>query len=260
MAPLRDNRNNDGTRNRQLLNAHTGAGVNANRPAAICGRGGSSRTTGSSRRAAPGNQRGNQRRSPVSTPGRRIAERLNFESNRRRRVEEDATSSNDARPQAQHNRSGQHPSANISARESIVSISLRHQQFIPNPHSTVTRGSCLEKRFKQRTPANVSTQETQARETPRPRSTTTTTTYNTFLRASTAPNLSSIFAPPPSPPSPPISAAASRRQHDDAAAARRAFSNPNLRAIMSNKPYPRQRKKALSERPILKQGLKKEYK
>lgn len=151
--PLRDNRNSDGARNRQLLNAHTGAGVNASRPAAIRGRGGSSRSGGTSRRGALENQRGHQRRSPVSTPGRRMAERLNSDGNQRRRVQEVSSSSNNnnnAEPQAQHNRSEQRPAANLSTQERSVSNLTAPPSTLPHetvPHYSRTANSLLKAYF-----------------------------------------------------------------------------------------------------------------
>ncbi|EUC49176.1 hypothetical protein COCMIDRAFT_2035 [Bipolaris oryzae ATCC 44560] len=41
---------------------------------------------------------------------------------------------------------------------------------------------------------------------------------------------------------------------------KRAFTNANLRAIMADKPWPKQRKKASAEKMVLKMGIKKEYK
>ncbi|KAH7562541.1 hypothetical protein BM1_02061 [Bipolaris maydis] len=41
---------------------------------------------------------------------------------------------------------------------------------------------------------------------------------------------------------------------------KRAFTNHNLRAILSDKPWPTQRKKASAEKMVLKMGIRKEYK
>ncbi|CAN9187788.1 unnamed protein product [Alternaria alternata] len=41
---------------------------------------------------------------------------------------------------------------------------------------------------------------------------------------------------------------------------KRAVTNPNLRAILADKSYPRERRKAAGERPVLKMGISKEYK
>ena len=41
---------------------------------------------------------------------------------------------------------------------------------------------------------------------------------------------------------------------------KRAFTNEKLRAIMANKPWPRERKKAGAEKPVLKMGVRREYK
>jgi hypothetical protein len=41
---------------------------------------------------------------------------------------------------------------------------------------------------------------------------------------------------------------------------KRAVTNPKLRAIFADRPYPRERKKSGGERPVLKMGISKEYK
>ena len=41
---------------------------------------------------------------------------------------------------------------------------------------------------------------------------------------------------------------------------KRAFTNANLRAIMADKPYPKPKGKVGAEKPILKMGIRKEYK
>ncbi|CAN9199922.1 unnamed protein product [Alternaria alternata] len=41
---------------------------------------------------------------------------------------------------------------------------------------------------------------------------------------------------------------------------KRAVTNPNLRAILADKSYPKERRKAAGERPVLKMGISKEYK
>ncbi|KAG9184916.1 hypothetical protein G6011_11746 [Alternaria panax] len=46
----------------------------------------------------------------------------------------------------------------------------------------------------------------------------------------------------------------------DPSSIKHAVSNPNLRAILSDKPYPRERKKSAGERPVLKMGISREYK
>lgn len=59
-------------------------------------------------------------------------------------------------------------------------------------------------------------------------------------------------SPSPSPPKKPV-----YRGND---AIKRAVSNPKLRAILADRPYPTPRKKSGEERPILKMGIYKEYK
>jgi hypothetical protein len=41
---------------------------------------------------------------------------------------------------------------------------------------------------------------------------------------------------------------------------KRAVTNPNLRAILADKSYPKERRKAAGELPVLKMGISKEYK
>lgn len=246
----RDDRNNDGTRNRQYLNAHTGAGVNANRPAALRDQGGGSRrgsrrTRGISRPASRGNHRGFQRRAPTSTPGRRFLEHLSFHEDRQHRSQVQGASDNDAMLQAQQDHHEQHTSTNVSTHQ------MQHSLVARNPLTS--------------TIITANTRTTQQQQHQQQKPALPSTLNNTFLstRSRTfpsSPNLTYHITPPSVFPAPNAPVVKQHGYTDDTEVAKRAFTNPKLRTIMSGKRYPTQRKKAAAEKPVLKMGLKREYK
>ncbi|XP_014557141.1 hypothetical protein COCVIDRAFT_26163 [Bipolaris victoriae FI3] len=181
--PEKHHRINPGARDRQYLNAHTGAGVNKHRP--VSGRG--------NNRASSAYQT-SHRHTHVSSPDVRAVEHPKI-----------------------------HDDSNVTGK-------LHTQHYNTHLHLPNNTG---------------------------PSSPTTTTTATPRPLTTKPPSTSIItnrnIIPVPRPP-----LLAKRRRCIDPV--KRAFTNHNLRAIMADKPWPTQRKKASAEKMVLKMGMRREYK
>lgn len=224
-TPRKDRPGDHGARNRPYLNAHTGAGVHASRSSLLRGRD-SSRNRGTRRPGYRGDRSSNRRRALISPLGGRRAEDLTSPDDQRSSSHLQADRGSDAvLPTHQHD-DEKHTSSRMTTHEPTDSIFTRNT-VVPMTSYITTN--------------------------PRPPS----PSPNTFLHHhhrndNPSPNLTYRIPPPPKKLTP--------KPRNDDEAVKKAFTNPILRAIMSGKPWPAQRKKPSAERPILKMGMKKEYK
>jgi hypothetical protein len=259
----KDHRISHGVRDRQYLNAHTGAGVNANRPF-------NARPNSLVRDTYipryHGNQIGNRRHARITTPGERLLEHLKFHDDRRQISR--AQDSSDGIAKLQDHCSHDKLRDGISR-----GMADQHHQ---NQGSVATRTATTVISFDKY--RNLGRQNDAANPTAF-RSNTCTNQHSNAHQSLLEPQNHTYFVPPAPGPDisfldnynrilnirnsqySPISVKKQQTKlYKGSDTVKRAFTNPNLRAILSGKPWPTQRKKAAAEKPILKMGIKREYK
>ncbi|EMD68298.1 hypothetical protein COCSADRAFT_156741 [Bipolaris sorokiniana ND90Pr] len=221
--PKKHHRINPSARDCQYLNAHTGTGVNKHRP--VSGRG-NSRVSSTYKSSHQGSQSGSHH-VRISSPDVRAVEHP--------KICDEHTHSKDDRNgigklHIQHHRlhlpNGTDPS-DSKASAAPSSPHKKHTSSSPSPSSSSSSSSL-----------------TSATQPP---------DISTIKPPDTRTSTRTIIAIP----KPPLLAHRPRRCIDPV---KRAFTNHNLRAILSDKPWPTERKKASVEKMVLKMGMKREYK
>ncbi|RAR01806.1 ubiquitin-conjugating enzyme E2 H [Stemphylium lycopersici] len=262
-------------REHQFLNAHTGAGVNARRSSTASVRGGG-QVRDIYRPGYNGSRREYQGRSGIPARGRRSVERAMLNDGLRHHFQAQGTQGTQGRAAELHIPPARGQPQNHINRNNLAGFDAANKfrgqgAFTRMNRSHVTPEMDVNvKKHSETTPGTPDSN-------PQPIQQSASLSYSQFTQS--RPHFQSLFLPdtpspdqPRDPPSgsfsatevdiptlpPPLKRPVRPYRGKDEV--KRAFTNVNLRAIMADKPYPKPKAKAGAEKPILKMGIRKEYK